>query len=69
MWLFAFTKYKLYAVPYELYQQGRFPMGEFLLVILSFAVAYLSLILTAYRVKVALEQQNNKEKNFLELND
>lgn len=89
MWLFAFTKYKLYAVPYELYQQGHFPMGEFLLVILSFVVAYiaekhlhfeimeeivecvayLSLILTAYRVKVALEQQKNKEKNFLELND
>jgi DMSO/TMAO reductase YedYZ heme-binding membrane subunit len=40
MWLFAFTKYILYAVP------------------------YLFLILTAYRVKVALEQQKNKEKNF-----
>lgn len=82
VWLFAFTKYKLYAVPYELYQQGRFPMGEFLLVILSFVVAhiaekylhfeimeeivecvaYLSLILTAYRVRAALKQSNKLNK-------
>jgi hypothetical protein len=80
MWLFAVTKYKLYVVPYELFQQGRFPTGEFLLVILSFViayiaekqlhfeimeeivecVAYLSLILTAYRVKVALQQEKTK---------
>lgn len=77
-WLFAVIKYKLYAIPYELFRQGRFPTGEFILVILSFVtayiaeqhlhkaimeelvecVAYLSLVLTAYRVKVALEQRN-----------
>lgn len=77
-WLFAVIKYKLYAVPYELFRQRRFPKGEFILVILSFlvayvaekhlhnaimeelteCVAYLSLILTAYRVRVALQQRN-----------
>jgi len=77
-WLFAVIKYKLYAIPYELFQQNRFPTSEFFLVILSFlvayiaekqlhyeimeeiveCVAYLSLILTAYRVKVSLQQRN-----------
>lgn len=77
-WLFAVIKYRLYAIPYELFQQSRFPTGEFLLVVLSFivayiaekqlhyeimeeiveCVAYLSLILTAYRVKVSLQQRN-----------
>ncbi len=77
-WLFAVIKYKLYAIPYELFRQGRFPTSEFILVVLSFVtayiaeqhlhkaimeelvecVAYLSLVLTAYRVKVALEQRN-----------
>lgn len=77
-WLFAVIKYKLYAVPYELFRQGRFPNGEFILVILSFfvayvaekhlhnaimeelieCVAYLSLILTAYCVRVSLQQRN-----------
>ncbi|TWH46443.1 hypothetical protein [Sporomusa sp. KB1] len=82
-WLFAVIKYKLLAVPYKLYQQGRFPTGEFLLVIFSFIVAtiaekllhfeimeeivedvaYLSLIITAYRVKVALNQPTNRIKD------
>lgn len=77
-WLFAVIKYKLYAIPYELFRQGRFPTSEFILVVLSFVtayiaeqhlhkaimeelvecVAYLSLVLTAYRVKVSLEQRN-----------
>jgi len=88
MWLFVVIRHKLYAVPYELFQQGRFPIAEFLLVIFSFGVAniaeklmhyeimeeivecvaYLSLILTAYRVKVALQQRTSSikdEKNFL----
>jgi hypothetical protein len=76
LWLFAVVKHKLYAVPYELFQQGHFPNGEFLLVIFCFVVAniaekklkfetmeeivecvaYLSLILMAYRIKVALQQ-------------
>jgi hypothetical protein len=88
MWLFAVTKYKLYAIPYALIQQGLFPIGEFLLVVLSLVVshiaekqlhfeimeeiaefvAYLSLILTAYLVKVALQQhtheQNKRCKEF-----
>jgi hypothetical protein len=79
MWLFVVTKHKLYAIPYELFKQGRFPVGEFLLVIFSFVVAniaeklmhyeimeeivecvaYFSLILTAYRIKVALQQRIN----------
>jgi hypothetical protein len=79
IWLFAVIKYKLYIVPYKLFQQGRFPTGEFLLVILAFVVAniaekqlhfeimeeivecvaYLSLILTAYRIKVALQQRTS----------
>ncbi|SDF52542.1 hypothetical protein [Sporomusa acidovorans] len=79
-WLFAVIKYKLFLVPYKLYQQGRFPTSEFLLVIFSFVVAhiaerqlhfeimeeivedvaYISLILTAYRVKVALKNSINK---------
>lgn len=78
-WLFAVIKYKLYAIPYELFRQGRFPTSEFILVVLSFViayiaeqhlhkaimeelvecVAYLSLVLTAYRVKVALEKRNS----------
>jgi hypothetical protein len=82
MWLFAVTKYKLYAVPYELFQEGHFPTSEFLLVILSFVVsntaekylhfetmeeiveciAYLSLILTAYHVKIALQQRTSNIK-------
>ncbi|WP_094602995.1 hypothetical protein SPSIL_024610 [Sporomusa silvacetica DSM 10669] len=82
-WLFAVTKYKLLAVPYKLYQQGRFPTGEFLLVIVSFIVAhiaekqlhfeimeeivedvaYLSLIITAYRIKVALKQPTKRIKD------
>ncbi len=77
-WLFAVIKYKLYAIPYELFRQGRFPTSEFILVVVSFVtayvaeqhlhkaimeelvecVAYLSLVLTAYRVKVSLEQRN-----------
>lgn len=77
-WLFAVIKYKLYAIPYELFRQGHFPTSEFILVVLSFVtayiaeqhlhkaimeelvecVAYLSLVLTAYRVKVSLEQRN-----------
>ncbi|WP_094605091.1 hypothetical protein SPSIL_031380 [Sporomusa silvacetica DSM 10669] len=82
-WLFAVIKYKLLVVPYKLYQQGRFPTGEFLLVIFSFIVAniaekqlhfeimeeivedvaYLSLIIIAYRVKVALKQPTNRIKD------
>jgi hypothetical protein len=82
IWLLAVIKYKLYRVPYELFQQGRFPFGEFLLVIFSFVVAniaekhlnfeimeeivecvaYLSLILTAYQVKIALSQNGNQIK-------
>ncbi|CQR73379.1 hypothetical protein SOV_51620 [Sporomusa ovata DSM 2662] len=81
-WLFAVIKYKLLAVPYKLYQHGRFPTGEILLVIFSFIVAniaekllhfeimeeivedvaYLSLIITAYRVKVALKQFTDKNR-------
>jgi len=77
-WLFAVIRYKLYAIPYELFRQERFPTGEFLLVVFSFivayiaekhfhnatmeeiveCVAYLSLVLTAYRVKVALQQRS-----------
>jgi len=79
-WLFAFTKHKLYTIPYELYQQDLFPIGEFLLIILSFVVSniaekqlhyeimeeivelvtYLSLLFTAYRVKVALQHLTNR---------
>lgn len=82
VWLLAVIKHKLYRVPYELFQQGRFPFGEFLLVIFSFVianiaekhlnfeimeeivecVAYLSLILTAYQVKIALSQNDNRIK-------
>lgn len=77
-WLFAVIKYKLYAIPYELFRQGRFPTSDFILVVLSLVtayiaeqhlhkaimeelvecVAYLALVLTAYRVKVSLEQRN-----------
>ncbi|MDF2635812.1 MAG: hypothetical protein K0R78_2686 [Pelosinus sp.] len=77
-WFLAVVKYKLYVIPYELYRQGRFPTGEFILVVFSFAVAYIaekhfhnaimeelveciayfSLILTAYRAKVALQQRS-----------
>jgi hypothetical protein len=87
MWLFAVIKHRLYAIPYELFQEGHFPTGEFLLVIFSFVaaniaekhlhfeimeeivecVAYISLILTAYRVKATLQQRTNSvkdEKNF-----
>lgn len=76
--LVAVVRHKLYAIPYELFRQDRFPISEFSLVIVSFVVAYiaekqlhnaimeeivecvayLSLILTAYRVKVALQQRN-----------
>lgn len=82
IWLFAVIKHKLYAIPYKLFQEGRFPISEFLLVIFSFVVAniaekkmhfeimeeivecvaYLSLILTAYFVKVALQQSTNRIK-------
>lgn len=78
VWLYAVIKYKLYAIPYELFQQERFATGEFIIVIVSFGVAgiaekylqnaileesveciaYLALILTAYRIKVALLQRN-----------
>lgn len=77
-WLYAVIKYRLYAFPCDLYRQGRFPTGEFILVIFSFVVAYvaekhlhnaameelvecaayLSLMLTAYRVRVALQARN-----------
>lgn len=83
IWLYSLIKYKLYAIPYQLHQQGSFPMGEFLLVIFSFVVAniaekkldfeimeeivecvaYLSLVLTAYRVKVALQLSKKHSKN------
>lgn len=76
IWLFAVIKHKLYAIPYKLFQEGRFPISEFLLIIFSIAVAniaekqmhfeimeeivecvaYLTLILTEYRIKVALQQ-------------
>ncbi len=76
IWLFAVIKHKLYAIPYKLFQEGRFPISEFLLIIFSIVVAniaekqmhfeimeeivecvvYLTLILTEYRVKVALQQ-------------
>lgn len=82
MCLFAITKHKLYLIPYQVYQQGLFPVGEFLLVIFAFivaniaekkfqyeimeeileSVAYLSLLLTAYRVKVALQHPTYKMK-------
>lgn len=86
IWLFAVIKHKLYAVPYKLFQQGRFPSGEFLLVIFAIVAAniaeqalhfeimeeivecvmYLSLILTAYCVKIALQQpEQQKDENFL----
>lgn len=77
-WLLVVIKYKLYAFPFDLYRQRRFPTGEFILVILSFVVAYvaekhlhnaimeelvecvayLSLVLTAYRVKLSLQGRN-----------
>lgn len=77
-WLFAVIKYRLYAVPCDLFRQRRFPTGEFILVIFSFViayvaekylhnaimeelvecVAYLSLVLTAYLVKAALQARN-----------
>jgi hypothetical protein len=79
-WLFAVIKYKLFLIPYKLYQQGHFPTSEFLLVIFSFVVAhiaerelhfeimeeivedvaYISLLITAYRVKVALKNPVNR---------
>ena len=82
-WIVAFTKHKLYEVPYELFKQGLFPIGEFLLVIFAFimayiaekklnyeimeeiveSVAYLSLILTTYRTKIALQHSENKLKD------
>lgn len=78
LWLFAVVKYKLYAIPYELFRQERFPTGDFILVVFSFivaylaekhlhngimeelveCVAYLALVLTAYHVKVALQQRS-----------
>lgn len=78
-WLFSVVKYKLYAIPYELFRQERFPTGDFILVVSSFIVAYiaeqhlhnaimeelvecaayLSLVLTAYRVKIALQQRSS----------
>jgi uncharacterized membrane protein YeaQ/YmgE (transglycosylase-associated protein family) len=89
MWLFAVIKYKLYAVPYELFQKNLFPTSEFLLVMLYFIVSniaekklnfeimeeiielvtYLSLILTAYRVKIALQQsaKHPRRTNFFPL--
>lgn len=77
-WLFAVIKYKLYAFPYDLLRQDRFPTSEFILVVLSFivayvaekhlhnaimeeiveCVAYLALILTAYRIRIALQVRN-----------
>lgn len=89
-WLFAVITYKLYQVPYELYRQGHFPRGEFLLVIFSFivadiaeksldyqileeiaeCVAYFSLVLTAYRVKAALQETNKiRRNNFFRASD
>lgn len=76
VWLLAVIRYKLYAIPYELFRQRRFPIPEFLLIIFSIivaniaekhmhfeimeeiveCVAYLSIILTEYRIKVVLQQ-------------
>lgn len=76
LWLFMVTKYKLYAIPYQLFKQGRFPIAEFLLIIFAIAVAntaeklmhfeimeeivecvaYLSILLTEYRIKTTLQQ-------------
>jgi len=75
--LFAIIKHKLYRIPYELFQQGRFPIGELLLLIFAIIVAniaekkmhyeimeeiveciaYLTIILITYRIKVNLEQR------------
>lgn len=77
-WLFAVIKYKLYAFPYDILRQGRFPISEFILVVISFlvasvaeqhlhntimeeiveCVAYFSLNLTAYRVRLALKMRS-----------
>ncbi|GMB00060.1 hypothetical protein [Pelosinus sp. IPA-1] len=85
LWLFAVMKYKLLAIPYQLFQQGHFPIGEFLLVILAFVVAniaekvmhfeimeeivecvaYLSILLTEYRIKTTLQQSAKvKDEDF-----
>jgi len=37
--LFAIMKYELYKIPYELFQQRRFPISEFLLLIFAIIVA------------------------------
>ncbi len=78
-WLFAVVKYRLYAIPYDLFRQRRFPANEFILTIFSFIIAYiaekhlhngimeeivecaayLSLLLTAYRVKTNLQQRSS----------
>jgi uncharacterized membrane protein YeaQ/YmgE (transglycosylase-associated protein family) len=39
IWLFVVIKQRLYEIPYRLFQQKRFPVGEFLLVIFSVVVA------------------------------
>lgn len=78
-WLVAVVKYRLYAIPYDLFRQERFPTSNFILIVFSFivayiaeqhfhnaimeelveCVAYLSLVLTAYRVKIALQQRSS----------